>query len=166
MELKNILTIIFKRALSFLIFIILLFCMRFLIPLANNGFFTAIVSFLEGSVWILFLSTLFLMLGELFDELLFPLNLPAPILLAASSLFVLSFIFGLLSLIFQLTGSRFLLDVQPFYSLIYLIVFLLVLIAGYLDILNKMPKGGFYHRSHGGEDSPVTPKKRPARRRR
>ena len=154
MELKNILTIVFKRAISFLIFIILLFCMRFLIPLANNGFFTAIVSFLEGSIWVLFMATLFLMLGELFDELLFPLNLPAPILSAAGSLFVLSFIFGLFSLISQLTDSSFLLNIQPFYSLIYLIVFLLVLITGYLDIFSKMPKGGFYRRSHDGEEPP------------
>lgn len=148
MELKNILAIIFKRAISFLLFLLLLFCMRFLIPLVNNSFYVAIVSFLEGSIWILFLSTLFIMLGELFDELLFPINLPAPLLLAAGSLFVLYFIFGLISLVSELTDTNFIPSLQPLYSVIYLIVFVLVLLVGYLDIIHNMPGHGFLRRSH------------------
>ncbi len=147
MDFRPILKVVFTKAISFLIFLIVLMCLKVVSPIINSSVFSAVVSFLEGNVLVIFMATLFLMLGELFDELDFPLTLPAPILNAIGSLFILTFIFNSLRLVSALTDNSFVLNLQAVYGFVYLCVFLVVLLAGYLDIIQNMPDGGLFRRS-------------------
>jgi hypothetical protein len=153
MGVLSILKVVFSKAISFLVFIIVLMCLNVLIPLVNNLVFTNVVGFLNVNIMILFMSALFMLFAGVFDELSFPLNLPAPLLNAIGSLFIVGFFLKMFYFISQSTPVKVYLYLESVYGLIYLCVFLAVLLAGYLDILHNLPSGGWARRSRVFEKS-------------
>jgi len=154
MGFMQILKILFKKAISFLVFMIALMCLNILIPLLNSNIFTAVVWFLNSNILIVFMATLFLLFGEVFDELIFPTNLPGPLLNAVGSLFIMTFILRMIYFISDLSAGKISLNLQSVYGFIYLFVFLAVLLAGYLDIIQNMPeKGGLMRRTYAAQQA-------------
>jgi len=154
MGLLQILKVVFSKAISFLVFMIALMCLNILIPLLNSDIFTSVVWFLNSNIFVVFMATLFLLFGGIFDELVFPTNLPAPILNAVGSLFIMTFAFRTIYLVSDLSAGKITINLQSVYGYIYLFVFLAVLLAGYLDIIQNMPeKGRFMRRTYAAQQA-------------
>jgi hypothetical protein len=102
-------------------------------PLAQDA-----VSFLNSHFWLLMLIVAIVLVGDLFGALPFPLNLPSPIIKAVGSVFGFTF----LLMVFQWVDGVTATNIYPaFLSLSFLIiplVFLIVLICGYYEILRQL----------------------------
>jgi hypothetical protein len=147
MSVLSILKVVFTKAISFLVYIIILICLNMIMPLVGNLLFREVVVFLNASIMIIFMATLFFLLGSVFSELSFPVNIPAPLLNAVGSLFIVNFILRIFYFISQRIQEKALLVLESSYGLIYLCVFLAVLLSGYLEIMRNIPEGGFARRS-------------------
>jgi hypothetical protein len=117
-------------------------CFLILVVLANilkyhisNPVYLAGVEFLNSNFWLLVLIAVLLFIGDIFRVFPFPLNLPSPIIRAVGSVFCLAFILGVFGWIDQISGT----SIYPvFWFLSFLIiplVFIIVLVAGYVEIL-------------------------------
>ena len=137
---KSIPGIIALRIFGLLVFLFLLY-------IANNlSFFTdhplnyQIILFLNSQVWLLVLITFALLIGEIFNALIFPLNLPAPLFNAVGAVLFVGFlirIFALFDILVDINIFHFL-DTLSF--IIYHFVFIIVLIGGYILILQNLVK--------------------------
>ncbi|MFH1682737.1 MAG: hypothetical protein ABIA37_02985, partial [Candidatus Woesearchaeota archaeon] len=95
-QLGRVWSIIWSKLIGFLIFLAVVLLINIVAYFAKVPFLSTAVEILNSSLWIILLLALFFMLADIFWALDFPFNLPAPIFSAASSLFLVSFIFLLL----------------------------------------------------------------------
>jgi hypothetical protein len=120
-------------------------CLLIVIVLANiltyyipNPLFHAGVSFVNENFWLLVLIAVVMFVGAIFRAFPFPLNLPAPIIRAIGSVFVIAFILKVFQWVDSVTGTTL---YTMFWFLSFLIVplvFLLVLACGYLEIMRQL----------------------------
>ncbi|MDP2798205.1 MAG: hypothetical protein Q8N94_12010 [Methanoregula sp.] len=96
------------------------------------------VLFLNENFWLLMLISIILLVGDIFFAFPFPLNLPAPIIRAIGSVFVIAFLLH----IFQWVDT---VAVTSLYSFVWVlsfviipIVFIIVLVSGYFEIMRKL----------------------------
>lgn len=108
----------------------------------NNVVFGHLVSFLTANTGLVVLFSLLFLLGEVCYSLLFPLNLLAPLFNALGSVFLVSFIFKLLYRLDSITHTTNFGVLEPLSPLVYLIIFLIVLLAGYVDIFTCVLRSG------------------------
>jgi hypothetical protein len=78
------------------------------------------------------------MFGEVFNTFIFPLNLPGPLFTAVGSLFLLTLLFRILLFIDSLFGLRVFWPLDRFSFLIFPIVFVVVLVVGYIRIFTDL----------------------------
>ncbi len=132
---QSIAGILLSRIVGIIVFLILLGLLNILAESVLHGaIFQQVVAFLNANVWLLILITVILLIGELFGALVFPLNLPAPIFSAIGSVFIVLFIFRVFDLAATISGVAVLRIFESFAYLIYPLVFLVVLIGGYITI--------------------------------
>jgi len=128
-------------------------CLLIAIVLANilthyveNPLFTSGVTFINENFWLLVLIALIFMVGDVIAAFPFPFNLPAPIITAFGSVFLIMFMLR----IFQWTDSVTSTTLSPLFSflapVIATVVFLIVLVSGYYAILR-----GLWFQSRAGE---------------
>jgi hypothetical protein len=96
------------------------------------------VVFLNENFWLLLLIAILLLVGDIFFAFPFPLNLPAPIIRAIGSVFVIAFMLH----VFQWVDS---VASTSLYSFVWLlsfaivpIVFIVVFVSGYFEIMRKL----------------------------
>lgn len=134
---SSILRVTLSKLVGLMIFLIVLFilnALRFPNPIAK-----VIVNFLNQNAWIIIIISLLLYLGELFELFVFPFNLPYPLFNAIGGSYLAIFIVKMIGLF---SGFKFILY---FGSIISLIVFLVVVIVGYMKIFLHPVK---HHRRH------------------
>lgn len=134
-QLRRIWSIVLSKLVGFLIFLAVVLLINLVSYLIENEFLSAAVKILNSSIWIIVLLAMFFMLADIFWALDFPFNLPAPIFSAASSLFLISFIFLLLGFL----GAGEMLQAVEF--LIYIIVAAIILITGYIKVYRSYKRG-------------------------
>ena len=128
---KSISKIIISRTISFLIFLILLAIATFLVPAINNYIYSQIINFLLRNISLSVIIFFISLIADIFWNIPFPLNLPAPIISA------ITYIYRLWLLIESIINMQVLLPIIP----IYVLIFWLVIIFGYLRIfLNLLRK--------------------------
>jgi len=134
MKERSIIHIFFSRILGFLLFLILLGIANLLVKYIHNSVYIAIVNFLFDNLVLLIIILFISLLADIFWRFWFPFNLPAPILSAVSSIYMIKYIYNLWILIdsFVNTGITFQIGI------IYKIVFWVVVIAGYINILIRL----------------------------
>jgi hypothetical protein len=120
-------------------------CLLIVIVLANilthyvsNPLFLAGVSFINENFWLLMLIAIILLVGAIFRAFPFPLNLPAPIIRAIGSVFVIAFLMKAFQWVDGVAGTTL---YTMFWFLSFLIVplvFLIVLGSGYLEIMRQL----------------------------
>ena len=82
------------------------------------------------------------LVGDLFGTLVFPLNLPGPFFSAVGAVFTVVFIFRLFALVGEMTGiGVFTLFSGTLALLISILVFVVVLIGGYVALFADPPGG-------------------------
>jgi len=128
--------IVASRLLGIVIFLIVLAVARAAAFTSGNALFSTLVDFFYANLGlIIFIGILFLV-AECFGVLIFPLNLPAPLFNAIASIFLVSFILRLLEVINGYYGLEILPILDVLEVLLYPLLFILVLIAGYYEIFS------------------------------
>jgi hypothetical protein len=119
----------------FLIFVVLA---NLLTHYVSNSLYNSCVTFLNENFWLLIIIAFILLAGDIFGVFSFPLNLPSPIIKAIGSVFFIFFILSLIRWIDTIASTNF---YYPFLFISYLLavlVFLVVLISGYYEILREL----------------------------
>ena len=119
----------------FLIFVVLANILRYYV---TNPVYHAGVLFLNDNFWFLLFISFILLAADIFFTFPFPLNLPAPIIKAIGSVFAIAFML----LVFQWIDT---VAATSLYPLVWLmsfvivpIVFIIVLVSGYFEIMRKL----------------------------
>jgi hypothetical protein len=121
---------------SFLIIVVLANILKSLYPTCAPS-----VGFLNDNFWLLLLISIILFIADIFSAFPFPLDLPAPIIRAFGSVFIITF---LLAVVHWLDVSSEIYNLFQIVSfLVVPIVFLLVLATGYYDIIRRLFRSGW-----------------------
>lgn len=131
---KTVVWIIFLRLLGLALFLVLLFMLNILNPLIDYLLLDRIVHFLNTNVDLIVYMTFIFLFGELFMMSSLPLNLPGPLLNAAGSLLAVTFVLRVFELVDSFIGNNIFQIFNQFSFLIYPLVFIIVLLAGYATI--------------------------------
>ncbi|MCK4476848.1 MAG: hypothetical protein KAU16_08990, partial [Methanophagales archaeon] len=96
-----------------------------------NPLFHQVVQFLNKNIVLLIVMFVIFLIGEVFNALIFPLNLPAPLFDAIGSVFLVAFIFRIFAFLDAFTKENIFQIFTRLSFLIYLLVFIIVLLGGY-----------------------------------
>ena len=134
MEKKSIGSKILSRMLGFFIFLVLLGIAKVLSFYIASDFYSAIIGFFIDNLFLSLIIFFITLIGDIFWGLFFPFNLPAPIISAVASIFIVNYIYKLLVFIdsYALMGINFSL------GFITQIVFWIVLVVGYIVIIVRL----------------------------
>jgi len=116
----------------FLIVVVLANILNFYIA---NPLYHAGVDFLNLNFWLLLLIGIIIFIAEIFGAFPFPMNLPAPIIKAIGSVFIIAFVLRIFEWVDTTTGNNI---YHYFWLLSFVIVpvvFIIVLLAGYYEII-------------------------------
>jgi hypothetical protein len=130
-----------NMALSEVIGIILLVLLTVILNLIGGMYphqiFAMIVQFFNANLVFLILLSLVFFVGDLFAVFGFPVNVPAPIFRAIASVMLVAFIFRVLRLLEEIAGESVFSFVYMLAPFIYMLVFLLVIVLGYLSLFSR-----------------------------
>jgi len=139
---KSILRKILFKAIGFVVFIAIMLVLNVLAAVLPEPHFVAVVQFLNANILLLILMNLLLFFGSVFSALEFPLDLPAPIFNAIGGVFTVTFMIKVFGLVANLTEGNVVINLLPIATLLYMLVFLLVFLVGYLSILIRATSKG------------------------
>jgi len=140
----------------------LVFFLIFLYIANNLAFFTEnplnyqIIQFLNNNIGLIIVMSIIFLFGEVFNALIFPFNLPAPLFNASASVLLVTFLFRIFALIDILLDEQIFIFFNRLAFLVYPLVFVIVLIGGYIAILVKLSRtdeseSGPEHKEKTGE---------------
>lgn len=135
---KSFFGVFFSGIFGFLFSMLLLFFANIAIPFVNNPVFTKIVLFLDSNIWLYIIISFIFFISELFSALIFPFNLPYPIFAAIGSMFLLTFIYRIFTLVESMTGKEIFGFFRTFEFLIYPLLFIIIIIASYAEIFSRL----------------------------
>jgi len=130
--------VIFSNVIGFLIFLILLALANYLKAFIFSHTYWAIVDFLIANLWLSFWIFFLTLIADIFWTFRVPFNLVAPILSAASSIFIVDYIYRIWNFM-DVTGRT---NIGLPIGAIYPIVFWVVLVVGYITILTRFKREG------------------------
>jgi hypothetical protein len=99
-------------------------------PLYHSG-----VDFLNVNFWLLLLIGIIIFVADIFGAFTFPLNLPAPVIRAIGSVFIIAFVLRVFEWVDSTTGNNIYHYFWLLSFVIVPIVFIIVLLAGYYEII-------------------------------
>jgi len=134
---KSLVRIALSRILGLIIFLLTLFVLNMLTFAIKFQLLDKIVHFLNANFLLIILMSIVLGMGEFFGAMKFPLNLPAPLVNACGAVLLTVFIFRLIFFSGNLLDFDFLGIIRFLSYLIYPMVFMLVLVFGYIMIFFK-----------------------------
>jgi len=140
---ESVAEVLVSRIIGLIIFLIVLGILNILAgAYVQTPIFLQIVAFLNANLGLLILITAIFLIGDLFGALAFPLNLPGPIFGAVGAVFLVMFLFRLFSLVGEITGVEvFALFEKTLALPVYMLVFIVVLIGGYIALFADPPSG-------------------------
>jgi hypothetical protein len=136
---------------SFLIVIVLANILTFYV---QSDVYHSGISFLNENFWLMLLIGIIFFIADIFSSFTFPLDLPVPVIRAIGSVFIIAFVLRVIAWVDQITGNN-IYDFFWFLSFIIVpVVFILVLVSGYYEILRRMFARG---RANGIAPAPTDP---------
>ncbi|MDP2925832.1 MAG: hypothetical protein Q8N99_05665 [Nanoarchaeota archaeon] len=133
---KSIIRIIISQIIGFLIFLILLAIANYFSNNLNIKMFSDIVAFLNSNLMFLVFLTIIGLTNEIFWNLIFPINLIAPITSSVFTIYILLFFKRLLDFLIEYENLAINIPIEQLFFPITLIV----LISGYIIILVRHNK--------------------------
>ncbi|HVP96542.1 hypothetical protein [Methanoregula sp.] len=124
-----------SRMIGILCFLIVVVLANILTFYVANPLYHAGVDFLNLNFWLLMLIGIIIFIGDIFGAFPFPMNLPAPIIKAIGSVFIIAFVLRVFQWVDTATGNNI---YHYFWLLSFVIVpvvFIVVLLAGYYEII-------------------------------
>jgi hypothetical protein len=120
-------------------------CFLIVVVLANiltyyvsSPVYSAGVVFLNENFWLLMLIAIILLVGDIFFAFPFPLNLPAPIIKAIGSVFIIAFMLYIFQWVDTVAATSLYSFVWLLSCVIVPIIFIVVLVSGYFKIMRKL----------------------------
>jgi hypothetical protein len=135
---KSILRKILYKALGFVVFIAIMLLLNVLSVVLPEPHLVSIVLFLNQNIVLLIIMNLLLFFGAVFSALDFPLDLPAPIFNAVGGTLVVTFLIRVFELVAVLTGGIVAISLKPIATLLYILVFMIIFVVGYIVILLRV----------------------------
>lgn len=137
---KSIPWIVLMRLFGLIFFLILLYIANHLAFFTENPLNYQIIQFLNNNIWLIIVMSIIFLFGEVFNALIFPFNLPAPLFNASASVILVTFLFRIFALIDILLDEQIFVIFNRIEFLVYPLVFVIVLIGGYIAILVKLSR--------------------------
>ena len=128
--------IVIYHLISFVVFLIILGFLNISLDVFDNNIISEVVRLLNNNIWLIFIFSIIFTIGEVFGSFRFPGNLPAPIFNAIGSIFLLNFLFKIFRLVGNISEINTFENISKTFPFLYPIIFLLVLLGGYLSILS------------------------------
>ncbi|MHB8164265.1 MAG: hypothetical protein ACYDDV_07925 [Methanoregula sp.] len=122
----------------FLIFVVLANILTYYI---SNPIYRSGVVFLDENFWFLLIISFIMLAADIFFAFTFPLNLPAPIIRAFGSVFIIAFLLLVFKWIDTVVGTSLYPMVWLMSFVIVPIVFIVVLVNGYFEIMRILCYG-------------------------
>ena len=127
-----------SRMMGIICFLIVVVLANILTFYVSNPTYHAAVQFLNINFWLLLIIGIILFVGDIFRAFPFPLDLPYPVIKAIGSVFVIAFILRIFEWVDHITTN----SLYHYFWLISFVivplVFIVVIISGYYEILNEL----------------------------
>ena len=127
-----------SRMMGIICFLIVVVLANILTFYVSNPTYHAAVQFLNINFWLLLIIGIILFVGDIFRAFPFPLDLPYPVIKAIGSVFVIAFILRIFEWVDRITTN----SLYHYFWLISFVivplVFIVVIISGYYEILNEL----------------------------
>ncbi len=146
---KSVFFVFFTRLLGFVLFLIILHFANLYFDEVSNPIMFNITQFLLQSLALILTFSVFFGLGASFKEMSFPWPITFPLFDAIGALFFLTFVFQLFSFVDTLLGLTLFSVFSWIAVLIYPLVFIGVLVAGYFGLFTRY--AGSFGESYYGE---------------
>jgi hypothetical protein len=104
----------------------------------NNPNFSSNIEFLNENVMFIVLISVIMLLGNIFEILVFPFNIFYPLFNAIGGVLWVEFIFRLLALISTFIEENIYAIFEPFYVITIVFVFIVVLVVGYVNVFSRL----------------------------
>ncbi|MEI7855903.1 MAG: hypothetical protein WCH85_00180 [Methanomicrobiales archaeon] len=127
-----------SRMIGIIMFLIVVVLANILTHYIYSPVYLAGVSFLNENFWLLLLISILLLVGDIFFTFPFPLNLPAPIIKAIGSVFLIAFMLHIFQWVDSVASTSLYSFVWLLSFVIVPIVFIIVLVSGYFEIMRKL----------------------------
>jgi len=119
-----------------IVFLVLLVILGYLASYFHNAFLLGFVSLLGDNLSLIITMGILFMVADVFSLFRYPFNLPGPLFSGLGSLLVVSFIFILLNFFDLWYGTGLSVMFSKSVYILYLLVFFIVVIAGYARIFS------------------------------
>jgi hypothetical protein len=119
-----------------IIFLVLLIILGYLASYFHNAFLLGFVSLLVNNLSLILTTGILFIAADIFFSLRFPFNLPGPLMSGIGSLLVVNLLFIFLDFFDLFYGSGFSAMFLNTMNILYLLVFFIVVITGYVRIFS------------------------------
>ncbi len=136
---RSVLGVVFTKIGGLLLFLVILALADIFLAGSTNRYIMAVLAFLNGNLGLIIAYSIFFFLAELFYVFFLPFNLPYPVFNAVGGFLLVVFLFRMLQMIENVTGT----SLYPLIALRYfvaLLVFFIVLIVGFVKVFIPTPK--------------------------
>lgn len=127
-----------SRMIGIICFLIVVVLANILTFYVSNPTYNAAVEFLNLNFWLLLIIGIILFVGDIFRAFPFPLDLPYPVIRAIGSVFIIAFILRIFEWVDRVTGNNLYHYFWLISFVIVPIVFIVVIISGYYEILHEL----------------------------
>ncbi len=124
-----------SRMIGIICFLIVVVLANILLNYVGNVLYKSGVGFLNTNFWLLLLIGIIIFVADIFGAFPFPLNLPAPIIKAIGSVFIIAFVLRVFEWVDSATGNNIYHYFWLLSFVIVPIVFIIVLVSGYYEII-------------------------------
>jgi hypothetical protein len=124
-----------SRMIGIICFLIVVVLANILKYYVNSPLYHSGVEFLNLNFWLLLLIGIIIFVSDIFGAFPFPLNLPAPVIKAIGSVFIIAFVLRVFEWVDTTTGNNIYHYFWLLSFVIVPIVFIIVLLAGYYEII-------------------------------
>jgi hypothetical protein len=124
-----------SRMIGIICFLIIVVLANILTYYVNSPLYHSGVDFLNLNFWLLLLIGIIIFVADIFGAFPFPLNLPAPVIKAIGSVFIIAFVLRVFEWVDITTGNNIYHYFWLLSFVIVPIVFIIVLLAGYYEII-------------------------------
>jgi hypothetical protein len=138
MKNKSVGRVVLSKIFGFVFFLFMIFLLNFLASYIDNPVYLSMVSFINRNIVLLIVMSLIFMIAGIFDAIIFPFNLPAPIFNAIGAILIIIFMQRMFYLVDDITGEKVSVVFTILSYLLYPLVFLIVLIGGYISIFVRL----------------------------
>jgi magnesium-transporting ATPase (P-type) len=130
--------ILVSGILGIIIFLIIMAVLTYYSLSTENPMLRGIVQLLTDNIILIIILCILFMIADIFHTFSFPMNLPGPLFSATASVFLIAFLFNIIAYFHQTFEWLVFPSLQIVEFLAYPLIFVIVLLAGYMSVFSQM----------------------------